>query len=150
MIDCCQSHDDSLQMPITLTSYHEQLKILNIYSLQRWREQYAIIYICKIAIQLLPKPGLEIYYNPRAKVKVTPKQCITSVGKILIGYVHYIFARSLCMSKRQHLWNKEKCFLFHFESYFHSWDNQILTFQVFKHQGVIQCLSMEHKTHFTE
>ena len=26
------------------------------------------------------------------------------------------------------MWNKEKCFLFHFESSFRSWDNQILTF----------------------
>ena len=28
----------------------------------------------------------------------------------------YIFASLFCMSKRDHLRNKEKCFLFHFES----------------------------------
>ena len=47
-------------------------------------------------------------------------------------YVHYIFANLFCLSKREHLGNKEKCFLFHFESSFHSWDNQILNFQIFE------------------
>ena len=32
------------------------------------------------------------------------------------GCVRYIFASLFCMSKREHLRNKEKCFLFHFES----------------------------------
>ena len=36
------------------------------------------------------------------------------------GYVRYIFASLFCMSKIEHLQNKEKCFLFHFESSFHS------------------------------
>ena len=45
------------------------------------------------------------------------------------GCVHYIFAGLFCMSKREHLQNKEKCFLFHFdESSSRSWDNQILIF----------------------
>ena len=46
----------------------------------------------------------------------------------LQGCVCYIFASLFCISKREHLGNKEKCFLFHFESYSRSWDNQILTF----------------------
>ena len=54
------------------------------------------------------------------------------------------------MSKREHLSNKEKCFLFHFESSFCSWDNQILTFQIFKCHDVIKYLSMKHETHFIE
>ena len=29
------------------------------------------------------------------------------------------------MSKKEHLWSKQKCFLFHFESSICSWDNQI-------------------------
>ena len=53
------------------------------------------------------------------------------------------------MSKRENLWNKKKCFLFHFESSFH-WDNQILNFQIFNCHDVIKCLSMKHKTHFIE
>ena len=36
------------------------------------------------------------------------------------GCVRYIFASLLCMSKREHLWNKEKCILFQFESSFRS------------------------------
>ena len=36
------------------------------------------------------------------------------------GCVCYIFAGLFCMSKREHFKNKEKCFLFHFESSFHS------------------------------
>ena len=44
------------------------------------------------------------------------------------GGVHYIFASLLNISKREHLQNKGKRFLFHFESSSRSWDNQILTF----------------------
>ena len=62
--------------------------------------------------------------------------------------VCYIFASLFSMYKREHLWNKEKCFLFHLESSFHFWDNQILTFQIFKCNDVIKCLSMKHETHF--
>ena len=35
---------------------------------------------------------------------------------VLKGCVRYIFASLFCMSKREHLRNKKKCFLFHFES----------------------------------
>ena len=44
------------------------------------------------------------------------------------GYVRYIFASLFYWSKREHFRNKEKCFLFHFESSNCSWDNRILTF----------------------
>ena len=66
------------------------------------------------------------------------------------GFARYIFAILFCMSKRVSWWNKEKCFLFHFENLFGSRDNQILTFQVFKCHGVIKCLSMKFETHFTK
>ena len=42
-----------------------------------------------------------------------------------------------------------KCFLFHFKSSFHSWDNHILISN-FKCYNVIKCLSMKHQKHFTE
>ena len=48
--------------------------------------------------------------------------------------VLYIFNSLFFVSKRKHLWNKEECFLFHLESSFRSWNNQILTFQIFKCQ----------------
>ena len=66
----------------------------------------------------------------------------------------FIISLKMCplfyISKRQRLWKKKKCFLFHFQSSFCSRDNQILTFQVFKCYDVLRCLSMEHETHFTE
>ena len=69
---------------------------------------------------------------------------------IVKGCVHYIFASLFCKSKSEHSWSKEKCFLFHYECSFHSWDNQILTFQVFKCHDVTKCLNMKHERHFTE
>ena len=66
------------------------------------------------------------------------------------GFVCYSFASLFCMSKKEHFRNKKKCFSFHFKSSFPSWDNQILTFQIFKCLDVIKYLSMKHETHFTE
>ena len=68
----------------------------------------------------------------------------------LKGCVRYIFTSLFCMSKTEHLWNKEKCLLFHFESSFHFWDNHILTFWIFKCHDVIKYPSMKHETHFIE
>ena len=66
------------------------------------------------------------------------------------GCVCYVFASLFSMSKREHFWNKKKYFFFHFESCFHSWDNQILTFHISTCHDVMKCLSMKHETHFTE
>ena len=52
----------------------------------------------------------------------------------------------ICMPKREHMWNKEKLFLFHFRNSVHSWDNQILTFQIFKCHDFIKCLMPKHET----
>ena len=54
----------------------------------------------------------------------------------------------VCLNKD--LWNKEKSFLFHFEIYFHSWDNQLLNFQIFKCHDIIKYLSMKREIHFIE
>ena len=48
--------------------------------------------------------------------------------QMLKGCVCYIFASLFFMSKREHLWSKEECFLIQLKSSFPSWDNQILTF----------------------
>ena len=66
------------------------------------------------------------------------------------GCVHYIFASLFCMPIKELLWNKENCFLFHFESSFRSWENKILTFQIFKFHDVIECLNMKHETQTIE
>ena len=70
-------------------------------------------------------------------------------NSVFKGFVRYVFASLLCMSKREHSKNNEKCFLFHFKNSFRSWDNQILTFQIFKCHNIIKCLSMKHETHFS-
>ena len=75
---------------------------------------------------------------------------VIELARTFTGCVCYIITSLFCKSKGRHLWNKEKCFLFHFKSSFHSWDNQILTFQIFKCYDVIKCPSMKHQTHFTE
>ena len=38
-----------------------------------------------------------------------------AIFKDVKGCVRYIFASLFCKCKREHLRNKEKCFLFHFE-----------------------------------
>ena len=70
--------------------------------------------------------------------------------ELKVGCVHYILA-SLCFkSKREHLRNLGKCFLFHFKSSFHSHKNQILEFSIFKFHDVIKCLRTKQEIHFTE
>ena len=66
------------------------------------------------------------------------------------GFASYIFTTSFFKSKREHLSNKEKCFLFHFKSSFRSRENQILEFTIFKFHDVIKCLSIKQEIHFTE
>ena len=47
------------------------------------------------------------------------------------GRVRYIFASLFFRFKREHLGNKEKCFLFHFKRFFRYRENQISEFQIF-------------------
>ena len=85
---------------------------------------------------------LNIYRSSRPEV-------FCKIG-VFIGCVRYIFASLFCMPKRGHFWNKEKCFWFHFESSFCSWDNQILNFQIFKCHDAIKYPDTKHETHFIE
>ena len=57
---------------------------------------------------------------------------------------------SFFKSKQEHLPNQEKRFSFHLKSSFHSQENQILEFQIFKFHDVIKCLSIKQEVHFTE
>ena len=52
----------------------------------------------------------------------------------LEGCIRYIFASLFCMSKREHLRNKEKCFLFHFES---SSCLEIINFWHFRYSNIM-------------
>ena len=92
-------------------------------------------------IDLLHKSVDWFLYNGNASVngKVDALLKVVSATFLLVCF----FA-----SKIEYLWNKQKCFLLHFESSF--WDNQILTFQIFKCHDVIKCLSMKHETYIIE
>ena len=78
------------------------------------------------------------------------KEFESCLWTVLKGCVRYIFASLFSMSKREHLRNKEKCFLFHFRSSSRSCDNQLLTFSIFKCHDIIKCPSMKHETHIIE
>ena len=73
-----------------------------------------------------------------------------------IGYLRWLKVASttflvvyfLCL-KDSTSETRKMFFLFHFKSSFHSWDNQILTFQIFECHDVIKCLSMTQETYFT-
>ena len=67
------SYDDSLDMPICTVHYHERLKQLKIYSLERRRDRYSILYLYKIILGMVPNPGLSISHNPRTGTQVKPK-----------------------------------------------------------------------------
>ena len=86
-----------------------------------------------------------MFYNKLRKNKAE-----TNSEGTVKGCVRYTFASLFFVSKREHLWKKKKYFLFHFENPFRSWNNQILTFQVFKCHDVIKCLIMKHETRFTK
>ena len=68
--------------------------------------------------------------KPIIKQKKKLKQEIITKIIIVRGCHRYIFASLFFTSKREHLWNKEKRFLFHFESSFRLSDNQVSTFQM--------------------
>ena len=87
-------------------------------------------FVLRVARKLIMTIELQYYVNLKANFK---------------GCVCYIFASLSCMSKREHFWNREKWFSFHFKSCFCSGDNQILTSEVFKYHDIIKCLSMKHK-----
>ena len=92
------------------------------------------------------------HHTIRINSLVTPASKICSAKESFTrvkGCICYIFASLFWKSKIENLWNKVKCFLFHSKSSFHLWDNQNLTFQIFKCHDVIKCLSMKHETHFT-
>ena len=96
--------------------------------------------------QSLPKVSLKKVTVPKSIAELW-----TLISNQLIkDCVRYIFASLLSKSKGEHLWNEQKCLLFHFERSFRSWDNRSLTFQIFKCLDVIKCPSMKHETHFTE
>ena len=62
----------------------------------------------------------------------------------------YIFAAGFFNPERDHFWNQEESFLFHFKSSFCFQENRSLEFYIFKFHGVIKCLSIKQGIHVTE
>ena len=66
--------DEELGMYICTTKYWERLQKLKIYSLERRRERFMIIFIYKIMIGAYPNPGIvNTYYEERTGIKVKSK-----------------------------------------------------------------------------
>jgi hypothetical protein len=91
---CFQTYDDVLEMPVCTTSYCDRLKALKIYSLERRRERYLILYIYKIIIGLVLNPGFIILYDPRRKLRVQPKSAAhTAPGWVKNHVIRASYAR---------------------------------------------------------
>ena len=100
--------------------------------------------------RLLTSVALLLRLSKRGTMPNTITELPLFFNGVVKGCVRYIFASLFCKSKGEHLWNKEKCFSFHFKSSFRSWDNQIFTFHLFKCCAAIKCPNMKHQRHFTE
>ena len=68
-----RDYDEKLGMTICNVSYPDRLKALKIYSLQRRRERYIIMYMYKIKLGLVPNPGFEPDYRRCQKFTWKPK-----------------------------------------------------------------------------
>ena len=72
--------NERLQMPICAKDYWERLKDLKIYSLERRRERFAMLYLYRFIIGIISIPAFEVYsergirirrkLNPKAKVSI--------------------------------------------------------------------------------
>ena len=72
-----QTYDEETNTFICNTSYEARLKFLNLYSLERRRERYLIIYLTKIINGLVPNPGnrLKWDYDVRRKCRISVVEC---------------------------------------------------------------------------
>ncbi|WP_347046854.1 hypothetical protein, partial [Escherichia coli] len=71
-------------------SYWERLKELRLYSLERRRERYAVIYVWKILEGLVPNFGIASYTNPR-----TGRHCTVPTVPTIQSKAGYIYCNSL-------------------------------------------------------
>ena len=64
-------------------NYHERLRKLKLYSLQRRRERYVLIHAYKIYLKLAPNdPNLEFHNHPRLGLQCRRKMIKTKVARI--------------------------------------------------------------------
>ena len=57
---CYWQYDSSIDRSVCHVSYKERLMDLKLYSLERRRERYMILLLYKVAIKLIPNPGLVV------------------------------------------------------------------------------------------
>ena len=104
---------------------------------------------CFTSISCHQSNTMTIYRFDKFYSSFTCKKLVTNSMNMFLKVLLAIFLLFCFMFKKEHFWNKGKCFLFHFESFFSSWDNKILNFQAFIWHDIIKCLSMKYKTYFT-
>ena len=68
-----RTYDEELGFTVTNTTYPQRLKELKLYSLQRRRERYTIIYMNKIKLGLVPNPGFQCDYRRTNKYTFKPR-----------------------------------------------------------------------------
>ena len=69
--------------------YYERLKKLKIYSLERRRDRYILIYIFKILMKQVPNPGISYKYTTRRGRVLIPPKCSSKTTDL----IHYSFTR---------------------------------------------------------
>lgn len=78
-------------------NYHERLKKLSLFSLQRRRERYIIIYMFKILNNQVPNPGVSFKFNERtgyhAEIKLLNSSLATNVKKMRWNSFQYVGPR---------------------------------------------------------
>ena len=72
-----QEHNEEVGHAVCYSNYEHRLKELKLYSLQRRRDRYIIIYIFKIAHGYVPNPGIDITLNDR-HMSITAQPTIPS------------------------------------------------------------------------
>ena len=80
------TYDPITNIPYCNTSYPERLKRLNLFSLQRRRERFIMMYMHKVTLDPKLMPSVTVEYNVRTKVHLkpttSPKNSPTWVKKI--------------------------------------------------------------------
>ena len=66
-----------LNMYMCNTNYWDRLKNLKLFSLQRRRERYLIIYLFKIVNGFVPNPGMSFIFNDRTKLMAVTEKLPT-------------------------------------------------------------------------
>jgi hypothetical protein len=84
--------DEELGMYTCTTRYWERLQILKIYSLERRRERFMIIFIYKIMIGAYPNPGIvDTYYEERSGIRVKSKLNFRAPGWVKTARISSFF-----------------------------------------------------------